>query len=176
MEKFNLFDGHCDTLLRCWNKDSDEFNGGLLSENTGAVDLRRAEETFHNYAQFFAIFGSSVRTEPEERVRIFREQTALFLREAERNSDLMVQCRTAEEAEDAMRKGKAAAFLAVEGAEMLNCDLNLLEEAYSVGVRAINLTWNFENSLSGSNMQGADRGLSVQGKKFVKTRYKEKEG
>jgi len=43
-----------------------------------------------------------------------------------------------------------------------------LEEAYEIGVRAINLTWNYENALSGSNVEGKERGLTEKGNVFVR--------
>ena len=127
MGKIDLFDGHCDTLLRCWNEGSNDFNGGRLLKNTGELDLCRARSSFSGYAQFFAIFGSSVCEEPKERIRIFREQADLFRREVKCNNDLIMHCRTADEAAYALSQGKIAAFLAVEGAELLGCDLALLD-------------------------------------------------
>lgn len=63
--------------------------------------------------------------------------------------------------------GKAAAFLAVEGAELLGCDPGRLEQAAADGVVAINLTWNHANALSGSHCDEPSRGLSVIGREFV---------
>ena len=74
------------------------------------------------------------------------------------NRDFAVHCRTAKEADAAFRAGKCAAFLSVEGAELLDCDLEKLDEAYRLGVRAVNITWNHANVLSGSNAEEKDRG------------------
>lgn len=168
MRKIDLFDGHCDTLLRCWHTNWSEYNGGSLRENTGHIDLVRARRSLGSYCQFFAIFASSVKKEREERIRAFREQLAIFKQETAANADLVTHCRTAEEAEQTLKQGKIAAFLAVEGAELLGCDLHILEEAYKAGVRAVNLTWNYENAVSGSNAGGAEKGLTEQGKTFVR--------
>ena len=64
-------------------------------------------------------------------------------------------------------EGKAAAFLSVEGAELLGCDPARLEEAAAEGVVAINLTWNHANALSGSHCDEPERGLSPLGRQFV---------
>ena len=77
-------------------------------------------------------------------------------------------CRTARDAEDAWRAGKAAAFLSVEGAEMLDCDIAKLDIAADWGVRALNLTWNFANDLSGSNCERSEQGLSARGRDFLR--------
>jgi len=168
LRKIDLFDGHCDTLLRCWHTDWSEYNGGSLRENTGHIDLLRARRSFGSYCQFFAIFASSVKKEQEERIRALRDQLAIFKRETAANADLVAHCRTAEQAEQTLKQGKIAAFLAVEGAELLGCNMDILEEAYEAGVRAVNLTWNYENAISGSNAQGKDKGLTEHGKTFVR--------
>ncbi len=168
MKHFDLFDGHCDTLLRCWDSASPQYSGGSLWENGGHIDLVRAGKVMGRYCQFFAIFGSRD-TRPGMGCReIFQAQYRLFLRELEQNADLMVHCRTAAEGTRANEAGKIAAFLAVEGAELLDCSLDKLEDAWRKGVRAVNLTWNYENALSGSNDESPRKGLTGQGRAFVR--------
>ena len=84
------------------------------------------------------------------------------------HSDRVVHCRSGEDARQAHEQGKIAAFLSVEGAHSLNCDLDQLRLAYDRGVRAVNLTWNNANVLSGTNCQEPERGLSRQGREFVR--------
>ncbi|MDE6107455.1 MAG: dipeptidase, partial [Oscillospiraceae bacterium] len=79
----------------------------------------------------------------------------------------VIQCRTAEEIESAWADGKTAALLSIEGGELLDCDLDKLEEVYHWGVRAINLTWNYTNELSGTNVEDKEKGLTEQGRAFV---------
>ncbi len=66
------------------------------------------------------------------------------------------------------RSGRRAAFLSVEGAELLDCSLERLEEAHAMGVRAVNPTWNHVNALSGTNAEEPERGLTPQGRAFVR--------
>ncbi len=162
----DLFDGHCDTILmRC-------LFGGGIRKNEGHVDLERAG-AYRRYAQFFALFGAA-EDFPGRDLRerhlweIFREEYALFQREMAANRDQIVHCRTAAEAETAFAAGKSAAFLSVEGAELLDGSLERLEEAHTLGVRAVNLTWNHVNGLSGTNAEEPDRGLTAQGRAFVR--------
>jgi membrane dipeptidase len=61
-----------------------------------------------------------------------------------------------------------AAFLSVEGAELLDCSAAGLEKARALGVRMVNITWNGANILSGSNAQEPERGLSEAGRAFFK--------
>ncbi|MGI5973427.1 MAG: dipeptidase [Oscillospiraceae bacterium] len=155
-----VFDGHCDTILRCYQK------GGGIRRNDGHLDLERMRK-YGGYAQFFAIFGSKGDMLGRSLWQVFQEEYAIFHREMAENADLVEHCRTAAEAEAAWRRGKNAAFLSVEGADLLECSLEKLERAYELGVRAVNLTWNYENALSGTNEEGAERGLTKQGRAFV---------
>lgn len=153
------FDGHCDTISRSY------FTNAGFRCSEGHLDLERMKE--HGpWAQFFACF-STKQWAKKPLWEIFQDQYKVFCRELESNADLIVHCRTAAQAEAAWAEGKQAAFLSVEGAELLDCDLDKLEQAYGMGVRAVNLTWNYENALSGSNVEGKEKGLTDQGKDFV---------
>ncbi len=168
--KIKLFDGHCDTILRCYDTgDREHFNGGSMRRNSGHIQLEAAHKAFDAYAQFFAIYADTQTMMPGKSYeQMFREEYALFRSEVEKNSDLIVHCRNGEQAEAALRGNRIAAFLSVEGAETLDCSIKRLEEAYELGVRAVNITWNHANALSGTNVEHPDRGLTEQGKAFVR--------
>lgn len=162
MKPICVFDAHCDTISRCY------YLHEGLSHNTGDLSLKKTA-CFASYSQFFALWttkeyvdrdGSTMEEAYCELLRCFREQMAC-------NSDKIVQCRTAQDVECAHRQGKVAAFLTVEGAELLGCDPARLEEAAAEGVVAINLTWNHANALSGSSGEQPERGLSPLGRQFV---------
>lgn len=158
-----VFDGHCDTLLCCYAYGYDGFR-----RNSGHLDLERMSKYGH-YAQFFAAFAAKEGLpEGTDLWEVFLEQNAIFVREMEANKDLVSFCRTGDEARAAWDQGKLAAFHSVEGAELLNCDIEKLRKAHALGVRAINITWNHANLLSGSNVEEPERGLSEQGRAFVK--------
>ena len=156
-----VFDGHCDTLFQCCR------NGGGLRSRPGHLDLERLSQ-LGQCAQFFAVFGAAEDFPGRDLWTVFLEQQAIFQRETEANRDLVCRCRTGGEAKAALAKGKTAAFLSVEGADLLNCDLDRLEEAWRLGVRAVNLTWNHANPLSGSSAEEPERGLSARGRAFVR--------
>ena len=168
MEAINLFDGHCDTLLRNYERHSPDYAGGSLRRNRGHVDLERAHGCFGRYAQFFAVFADTDTWPGKSLHQMFLEQYGLFRRTMEENSDLVRPCRTAKEAEAAFADGRCAACLSVEGAQILDCDLEKLEDAWRKGVRMVNLTWNYENALSGSNDESPEKGLTEQGRAFVR--------
>lgn len=156
-----VFDGHCDTILRCY------LQGGGFRRNSGHLDLERMGP-YGGWAQFFACFGEPEDMPGKPLWQVFQEEVALFRRQMEENADLVIHCRTAQEAEAAWAAGKAAAFLSAEGAELLDCDVEKLEKAYGWGLRAVNLTWNHENALSGTNVENPGKGLTEQGKAFVR--------
>ncbi|MCC2256371.1 dipeptidase [Intestinimonas aquisgranensis] len=158
----DLFDGHCDTILKCY------LEGGELRRQTGHLDLERRRGK-GRWAQFFATFGSPEDMPGRSLWEVFLEEYALFRSEIDANADLVTFCRTGAEAEAAFAAGKTAAFLSAEGAELLDCDLEKLRMAHRMGVRIVNITWNHPNALSGANAEEPDRGLSEQGRAFVKT-------
>lgn len=67
----------------------------------------------------------------------------------------------------ARRELKGEYILSIEGAEGIDCDAEKLPEVYADGVRAINLTWNYDNALAGAAMDGAT-GLTAAGRRFVR--------
>ena len=165
-----LFDAHCDTISAMLKTDQP------LWRNQLHVDLQRGRR-YTPWAQFFAIFGQ---IDPAGRTGIcgfatypdgahcFAAQYRLFQGALAANRDSMQLCRTRSDAESAVLSGKMAAFLSVEGAELLNCSLDRLSEAHELGVRMVGLTWNDENALSGTNIDAPERGLTELGRRFVR--------
>ncbi len=156
MGKISVFDAHCDTILRCLREKEGLYHNG------GMVSLEKTERAFDRYCQLFALFSTGEGVEEQYRalLKCFQEQMA-------QNRDRIVQCRTAEDVKSAHAQGKAAAFLSVEGAELLGCDPARLDQAAEAGVAAVNLTWNHANALSGSHSDHPERGLTPLGKQFV---------
>ena len=150
------FDGHCDTLARCLER------GSALRQNTGHVDLTRCA-ALGQHAQIFAIFADSAAvSEPLHTVA--QRQHALLERECARNADLVRRCRTAQDVRAAWAAGKTAALLGIEGAELLDCDPNRLDEAAAWECVYVTLTWNHANALAGSHCDAPAQGLTAQGR------------
>lgn len=158
--KIPYFDAHCDTLSRMAY-----LPGAHLERRTGQWDLEKLSRFDGPKAQIFAVFYDSALPGAS---RAVERQIAVFCRECERNQDRVVSCVDASQAEQAFADGKLAAFLSVEGAELLDCSLERLEEAHAMGVRAVNPTWNHVNALSGTNAEEPERGLTPQGRAFVR--------
>lgn len=154
--KLSVFDAHCDTISRIlWKQEELDNNGGMVS-------LDRTEQAFARYCQIFALWSTGNHVEDD-----YRALLQCFRTQMKRHCDRIVQCRTAQDVEQAHRQGKAAAFLSIEGAELIGCDPARLDEAAAEGVVAINLTWNHANDLSGSSREDSERGLTPLGRQFV---------
>ena len=158
MTKYRVFDGHCDTPVELWLQNQP------LRKNTLAVSLERAQR-LGAWAQFFAFCTAWVEAKLP-RPEIFARALDNFHAQLRENADRITLCRTASEAEAAMRAGKCAAFLAIEGAEAVREDEGLLELAREKGVRMISLVWNLPNGLAAPC--GSDEGLTEKGKRFFK--------
>lgn len=152
-----LFDAHCDTATELLK------NGGSLKENSLHVDLDRAGK-FSPCAQVFAIWAEPGRNQ------VYEDTMALIKRQIWDNGDMIALCRSAPDARAAARAGKAAAFVSIEGSEVIDCDENRLRAAYDDGLRIAHLCWNFDNPLCGAAMDSG-AGLTEKGREFVKTAW-----
>ena len=161
-----VFDAHCDTISRCHSQPGRHFSG-----TGGPWDLDRTQ-ALSPLAQFFAIFWDSAGQREESSKARFDAQYQTFLREVDRLKGRLAFCRTGAEAQAAFARNQAAAFLSVEGGELLDCSLHRLDEAFALGVRAVNLTWNHANSLAGSHRDQPEQGLTAQGRAFVERMQK----
>lgn len=63
--------------------------------------------------------------------------------------------------------GKIATVLAVEGGEAIDGSMAILRMLYRMGVRAMTLTWNEANELSGAALARNHKGLSPLGKDII---------
>ncbi len=170
-----VFDAHCDTIS--------EANARAcgLRENKLHVDLVRGLR-YAPYAQVFAAFTRPCNNWqdldysqdfPAELLQsLGAELLDKLLWEFEQNADLLCLCKSALEVKAAAKLGKAAALIAIEGAELIGCDIGLLECAYEKGVRLINLCWNYDNPLCGAANGPTQSGLTEKGCAYV-TRMQE---
>ena len=180
--KIPYFDAHCDTIYRC--EENGRFGAalemeadpakqqayyaacGCLRENGGHIDLVRGRD-FARYGQFFALYWDAKSAPADGMFAQCQRLHKRFLREMDENRDCITHCRTGTEVDEAVRRGKMAALLSIEGADLLDCEERNLETARSWGVRLLNPVWNRANSLCGTNCEEPDRGLSQKGKRFV---------
>ena len=167
-----LFDLHCDTLYECCE------TGKRLRENDMHVNFAAAQ-CYTHYAQFFALFCGArgleeaqvygrdclLDTPADDRLNRML-QTAK--REFADNADWLMFCRSAADLKQAADAGKAAAFLSIEGAELLPDRPDALDVAYAAGVRLVTLTWNYRSRFGCSSAIRQDEGLTDAGKQLVR--------
>jgi len=165
-----VFDAHCDTILRVKSEN------GSLRRNSFHIDLERGR-SFSPYAQVFAVFTRPFDGLPEDYSRdwpaevltpLCDELLGLLFSEIGKNADILSLCRSAGDVRAAAESGKIAALIAVEGAELLGCDVERLKSAYDSGVRLVNLCWNYDNALCGAANGAEAGGLTDRGRAFVK--------
>ncbi|MBQ6426579.1 MAG: dipeptidase [Clostridia bacterium] len=63
--------------------------------------------------------------------------------------------------------GRIATVLAIEGGEAIDGSLRILHDMYRLGVRAMTLTWNYNNELAGAALAFGNKGLTPLGKDVV---------
>lgn len=160
------FDLHCDTLYECYEA------GKSLRESDLCID-RAKVSGYEQYIQFFALFCGARPPEPipgrrslldlpiEKRLDALldtaREQFRL-------NRDWLHQCVCGDDLLE--RPGCAAAFLSIEGAELL-CTDEHIRRAYDAGVRMVTLSWNGRNRYACGAKTDNDAGLTPRGRALV---------
>jgi len=145
-----LFDGHCDTLSRMLL-----YPGERLFFGHGQWNLDLAVR-YRPHAQFFAVFFDG--NHPLAKY-FAKRQLKIFTRDCKQFQDRVMLCRTADEAKLAGEQRKLAAFLSLEGAELIGCSERELEKWHKKGLRMVNVTWAHANALSGSCTEEPERGL-----------------
>ena len=157
----SYFDAHCDTVSCCLKI------GWPLRSNPGQLDLERCR-AFRRRAQFFALYHDAAKAPADGMWAQCRRLYDCFMQQTEENSDLVQRCRTGTEVDAAVAEGKTAALLSIEGADLINCDPELVDTVAAWGVKLLNLTWNRSNQISGTHREEPDRGLSGQGREIVR--------
>lgn len=149
-----IIDTHCDTLSKMLNQKERLYKNGLH------IDIEKMKK-YHGYAQFFACF-----TAPE-----FKENAKeyacsafyKFISEVEQNKEYIAIAKNYEEYGKIQNSGKVAAFLSIEGGEVIE-KIEDVEFFYNLGVRMIALTWNYDNKIASGVLGDELRGLTEYGR------------
>lgn len=135
-------DCHCDTVMYS-RKD-------LLWDNPARhCDFRRLRQVVD--IQFMAVFPylDKVTVKDRERIPLLTEELIGRLTEgAALYGDEVGIIRCGEDVDLLASGGKLGLLISIEGGESLDGDLSRLEHYFHLGVRAIGLTWNYENDLA----------------------------
>lgn len=163
----NFIDFHIDTLMKYYReKLQGKAEEKSLFSNNYHVDIERLIKS--NYlAQFFATFiymSDDQRHTPEYIKRNFMDENGkidfykmalgafdLFYSEINQHKDVVAYAGNYYDYIRNKEKGLLSAFLTVEEGGIIDGKIERLDEMYAKGVRAITLTWNFENCLGYPN-------------------------
>lgn len=160
-----IIDGHCDTVHNFLNPARKySFH---KKNSRGHVDLPRLKEGGVK-VQVFAIYVES-KYNPWRSLERCLELYDYFLRNMEDNQEEIELAHSLKEIYSIYQKGKIAAFLSVEGGEVLQGRLEVLRVLYRLGIRILTLTWNHRNQLGdGVYEKVTGGGLTRFGRKVVK--------
>lgn len=153
-----LFDLHCDTIMKMQEKKEDfHCNETMVSVN----ELNKLER----YCQAIAVFVPD-RFRGEAAEQFFLDKKDYFQQLLKQNQDCVEQVWTYDDIDRISKQGKLAAMLTVEGAACLNSKLENVKLLHDCGVKVMTLTWNGENELaSGHDTQ---KGFTDFGRAAVK--------
>lgn len=153
---FCIFDAHADTVSKLME------NGGSLLSNKGHLDLMRIKNLKCPYVQVFAAFT-------ESKSDAFSEVLAIINKYYEfvSSNDDLIHCTSYEDIEKGISHKKISSLLSIEGGDALCGSIERLKEFYRLGVRIMNLTWNYKNEIAAGIMEENDFGLTAFGKDVV---------
>ena len=165
-------DMHCDTLMRAYFRDKDD----LFTCPEFDLDISRMIES-GMMAQFFAIFVPSAK----EYARYEKEYkgddeyidkcASIFNHTVQKHADVVAKATSAKEILDNYASYKVSAILTMEDGVAVQGDMKKLDYFHSLGVRALSLTWNYENCFGYPNSKDPEimqKGLKDFGKEAVK--------
>lgn len=153
-----LFDLHCDTLVRLGDLKSD-----LYSQRT-AFSLRNFG-SFKRLCQTMAVFIPD-HIRGEDAMGYFNTYQQYFQELLKRHRDIAEQAVDGNSVEKITKGGKCALILSVESGAVLNGNLDNINCLADGGVRMMTLTWNGENELGSGH--DTDKGLTSFGKEAVR--------
>lgn len=165
-------DMHCDTLMRAYFRDKDD----LFTCPEFDLDISRMIES-GMMAQFFAIFVPSAK----EYARYEKEYkgddeyidkcASIFNHTVQKHANVVAKATSAKEILDNYAGHKVSAILTMEDGVAVQGDMKKLDYFHSLGVRALSLTWNYENCFGYPNSKDPEimqKGLKDFGKEAVK--------
>ncbi len=168
-------DMHCDTLmLTAMQKGADR---DFFDQPDQHIDVKRLIEG-KAMSQFMAVFfppeqffTEFLHIDPLSYDEYIARCVGVLNNTLERYPGVVKQARTAEEIERNFRDGLISLVLTMEDGVAVQGDMKRLDAFYDLGVRALGLTWNFENCFGAPNSQDPvimNKGLTDFGKEAVK--------
>lgn len=163
-EALILFDAHQDCLRRVLDRGDDL--GQTYGDEQGNISQWR-KGGFN--ALWMSVWVNPQRYSGSDAVERARNLISAYRRQLAAHPDDLAPCQTAAEIREAVRNGKIATLLGVEGGVAINNDITLIPYYRKLGVRYMTLTWRGNLSWAGSS-QSADpkMGLTDFGRQVVR--------
>lgn len=171
-EDCKTIDMHCDTLMKAYFDQKED----IFDCPDYELDIKRMISS-GMMAQFFAIFVPSKRLyERFSRQYISDDEyiekcISIFNRTVELHKDVVSKATSAKEIEENYNNHKVSAVLTMEDGVAVQGDMHKLDYFYEKGVRALSLTWNYENCFGYPNSKDPEimqKGLKDFGKEALK--------
>ena len=162
--KYPFIDMHCDTLLNayCYLEDDLYEQDGNMQ---GLRKMHDAGQMLQFYAAFFPPAGAKGRPDErgiearpiEEDDVFFSEMHRILHSQVEKHSEIVAFADSAKEIEENYRAGKSSVFLTLEDGRMIHGEMDRLAFVSRMGVKAIALTWNFDNCFGHPNSKDPEK-------------------
>ncbi len=155
-----VFDAHCDLLMKLFEDPSADFDKG-----TGDLQVTRAGlEKGHVKVQIFAIYIPDA-VHPSMRFEAALAQVDLFYRKVIKQAGLK-QIKSKQDILS-LQENEIGAILALEGCDVIGDDLLKLRTLFHLGVRSVGLTWNHPNLVADGAGEPRGGGLTQFGQEVV---------
>lgn len=156
----NIFDAHCDVLLKLWEDKSIEFkNSPALQANLAGMQEAGVK------VQCFAIF---VPTELEQD-KLFgaaEEMANIFHKKVVGENENIVHVKTRDDIAW-LKENEMGAMLTLEGCDCIGSDIDKLKTLLGYGISSVGLTWNWANAVADGAKETRGRGLTPFGREVV---------
>jgi len=160
MDTMKIIDLHCDTIQRIYRHEGSRRD--TLKKNHFHVDLEKMLQGDY-LLQNFAIFVNL--DETKKPFETAMEMIDCYYEELEAYKEYIAPIRCFKDIVDNQANGKMSAMLTVEEGGTIQGKLSILRNFYRLGVRMMNLTWNYENEIGTPNLI-----MDTQGKPLFKKR------
>jgi len=189
-QSFAIFDGHNDLLTQLWlSSEHDPVQVFIESRLSGHLDLKRCNEvgwTGGLFSIFLPPYSYLQKNHPEkiqnpsasdftaeQIIEICTSQLRIAQQLQARSSGRIQICTSVHQIRNCQKLNQLAIVLHMEGAEVLQYDMSLLDVFYDAGLRSIGPLWNrkstFGDGLNASfpSSPNIGSGLTEKGKELI---------
>lgn len=149
LEVAPVFDGHNDVPIQLRSRFNNQINQFDFADTTDTGDTHPTGRVMHTDlarlaegrvgAQYWSVYVPASLSEPEA-VQATIEQIDVTKRLIARYPQALAYAETADDVENAMRSGRVASMLGMEGGHSIGSSLAVLRQMYALGARYMTLT------------------------------------